>query len=255
MKKITRTTLAIIMAASLAPLSASADTLLGVYIGAQGWSMQSDGTFGSDTIDQAEFALDKETQGSVYIALEHPIPLVPNVKIKHNQMSTQGKTLIDSTFKFGGEIYNTNTSLTTETDLTNTDFIFYYELLDNDLVSLDFGLNVKRFDGQFDVVNLDQAQASSESFTGFVPMAYGAVKFTVPMLDIEIFADGSMLSVGDHSLYDYEIGVAYTFIDNLAVDLTFQLGYRSIQLELDDLDDIHADLEFDGIFAGIEAHF
>ena len=42
---------------------------------------------------------------------------------------------------------------------------------------------------------------------------------------------------------------------NLAIDLTLQLGYRAVTLELDDLDDIYSDLEFKGIYAGLEVHF
>ena len=43
--------------------------------------------------------------------------------------------------------------------------------------------------------------------------------------------------------------------ENLAIDVTFQIGYRAITVELDDLDDIYADLEFKGFFAGLEVHF
>lgn len=256
MKNTTKTTLALVFAACLVPLTASADTLLGVYVGAQGWNMDAEGSFGS-TANQAKFNFDTETQGSFYIALEHPLPLVPNIRIKHNQMDTQGSAKLTSTFVFDDSTYSVDSSLATQVDLTNTDFIFYYEVLDNDLISLDFGLNVKRIDGQLDVRNLDDVgQSSSEAFTGYVPMVYGAVKVGVPIIPgLGVFAGGSLLSVGDHSLFDYEIGVDYTFVDNVVVDMSLQLGYKSTQLELDDLDDIYSDLEFDGVFAGLEIHF
>jgi len=44
-------------------------------------------------------------------------------------------------------------------------------------------------------------------------------------------------------------------IESLAIDLTFQIGYRAITLELDNLDNVYADLEFKGFFAGLEVHF
>jgi hypothetical protein len=44
-------------------------------------------------------------------------------------------------------------------------------------------------------------------------------------------------------------------MENLAVDVTFQVGYRAVELELDDLDDIYSNLEFKGVYAGLEVHF
>ena len=51
------------------------------------------------------------------------------------------------------------------------------------------------------------------------------------------------------------LGVAYALLDNLAVDLRLKLGYRAINLRLDDIDNLYADLDFKGAFAGIELHF
>ncbi len=254
-KKTTKTVIAIALACALTSANAAADTLLGVFAGVQGWDMDTDGTFGS-TNNQAEFNFDSKTQTSFYLALEHPVPIIPNVKIKHNQMDTDGLAKLNSTFEFGGTTYAVNSNLTTDVDLTNTDFIFYYEVLDNDLITLDFGINVKHVDGELDVINIDDTTVrSNEKFDGYVPMFYGAVKVGLPFTGLGVFADGSILSVGDHTLYDYEAGVGYTFIDNMAIDLTLQVGYRAIKLELDDLDDIYSDLDFDGVFVGLEAHF
>lgn len=257
MKKITTT--AIALATCLCATHATADTILGVYAGVQGWNMSSEGAFGQvqNGVDSsANFSFDKESQNSFYLALEHPVPLVPNIKIKHNQMETNGDTTLSSTFSFGGEDFSVASQLATNVDLTNTDFIFYYEILDNDLVTIDVGLNAKKVEGVLDVVNkTDATQTASESFNGYVPMLYGNVEIGLPFTGLGVFAEGSMLSVGDHTLYDYEAGVGYTFIDNLAVDMTVQLGFRAVKLELQDLDDINSNLDFDGVFVGLEAHF
>jgi outer membrane protein len=77
----------------------------------------------------------------------------------------------------------------------------------------------------------------------------------VPATRLSFFGDLSLLSVGDHTLRDYQAGAAYTLIENMAVDFSVRGGYRSFTLELDDLDDIYADWTFDGLFLGIEADF
>jgi hypothetical protein len=37
--------------------------------------------------------------------------------------------------------------------------------------------------------------------------------------------------------------------------MSIQAGYRSTELDLNDVDDIYADLQFDGAFIGIEFDF
>jgi hypothetical protein len=37
--------------------------------------------------------------------------------------------------------------------------------------------------------------------------------------------------------------------------MRLKLGYRAMNLRLDDVDNLHADLDFKGVFAGIELHF
>ena len=64
-----------------------------------------------------------------------------------------------------------------------------------------------------------------------------------------------MLSVDDHSLTDYQAALTYSLMENLALDVTFQLGYRAVELELEDLDGIYSNLEFKGVYAGLEVHF
>ena len=257
MKKITSLALAVI--GCLGAANAQADTILGVYAGVQSWDMGSEGSFGqviNNTSNSASFSYADERQTSFYLALEHPVPLVPNIKIKRNEMETAGDTVLSSTFTFNDNTFAVNSALATTVDLSNTDFVLYYEILDNDLVTVDIGLNAKKVEGDFFVQ--DKANAANnarESFDGFVPMLYGNVEIGLPFTGLGIYGEGSMLSVGDHSLYDYEVGIGYTFIDNMAIDMTVQLGYRAVQLEIDDLDDIDTNLDFDGVYVGLEAHF
>jgi len=256
MKKITT---AVALAACMSAGSASADTILGVYAGVQSWNMDSVGSFGyvNDGSDStAAFTFDTDNQNSFYIALEHPIPLVPNVKIKRNNMETTGTTNLLTTFEFADTVFDVSSDLSTNVDLSNTDYILYYEILDNDLVTVDLGINAKNINGVINVVSLqDPSVNANESFDGFVPMAYGNVEIGLPFTGLTVYAEGSLLSIDGHSLHDYEMGIAYTFVDNLAVDLTVQLGYRSFLLELDDLEKVNTNLEFDGVFVGLEVHF
>ncbi|GAB2678016.1 TIGR04219 family outer membrane beta-barrel protein [Aliiglaciecola sp. 3_MG-2023] len=245
----------LVLAASVVAVPVQADTLLGLYVGAQGWNMDTEGGFANDA-NITRFDFDTETKSSFYVALEHPIPLIPNIKVRQTTLDTSGDVTLNSTFTFNGEIFSVDTPLTTEVDMSNTDFILYYELFDNDLISFDFGINGKYVDGEIFVrETADTSNFAREEFSGVVPMVYSKLYIGLPFTGLGAYAEGSYLAIDDHSLSDYEIALVYQFVDNLAIDMTLQLGYRATSLELEDLDDIYSDLEFSGAFAGIEIHF
>lgn len=252
MKK-TLITLAISGAVLAAPVSA--DTLLGLYVGGHAWNMDTEGGF-ANTSSLTNFNFDTETKGSFYVALEHPIPLVPNIKVRRTEMDAGGDVALTSSFTFGGQLFTSQSNLLTEVDLSNTDIILYYELFDNDLVSFDFGINGKYVDGSLLVEeSTDQSIRAVEDFSGVVPMLYSRLSVGLPFTGWGVYAEGSFLSIDDNTLSDYQAAVTYSLLDNIAIDLTFEVGYRSVTLELDDLDDIYTDLEFSGVYAGVEVHF
>jgi len=241
-----------------ASISAQADTVLGVYAGAQVWYVETDGTFFDETSSDSQiqgFNFDDETQGSFYIAFEHFVPLIPNVKINHTQLATSGTTQLSSTFTFNNEIFDVDASVFTDVDIATTDFILYYEIFDNDLFSIDLGLNGKRISGDLTIADDASGLQTEESFTGIVPLLYSRVEFNLPFSGVGVYAEGNYIDIDGNSLSDFQAGIKYDVIDSLALDLTLQAGYRDISIELDDVDDISSDLSFSGLYAGVEIHF
>jgi outer membrane protein len=248
--------LSLCVLSSIMATSAHADMLLGLYAGAQGWNMETSGSFADDANETNNFMFEDETKGSFYVAFEHPIPLVPNIKLQRTDLDTAGEVNLDANFEFGGELYTTNTDVLTDVELTSTDIILYYELFDNDLISFDVGINGKYLDGNLIVQDRDDLSFSSmEEFSGVVPMLYSRIQVGIPLTGFGAYIEGSFLSFDDQTLSDYQAAVTYSLLDNIAIDMTFQLGYRAMTLDLDDLDGIYTDLEFSGVFAGVEVHF
>jgi len=234
--------------------SANADTILGLYVGAQAWNMEAEGGFAQND-SLSNFNFDEETNASFYAALEHPIPLIPNIKVARTSFDTAGLATLDATFTFGDEVFGVDSRLSTDTELSTTDYILYYEILDNDLVSIDIGINGKQIDGDFMVVDLDSNEMSSESFNGILPMAYSRVAVGLPFTGLAIYAEGSYLAIDDNNASDIQAAITYNFVESLAIDMTIQAGYRSTSIEIEDFEDIFADLEFKGVFVGLEFHF
>jgi outer membrane protein len=242
--------------ASLLSASVQADTLLGLYIGGHVWANQADGSFGQGDNNQASFDFNDETQGSFFVALEHPIPLIPNIKIASTTLDTVGSGTISGSFTFEGETYNANSVLDTTFDASYVDYTLYYELFDNDLLTFDFGITARDLDSHVKVVDSTDANLNSDlSASGFIPLVYVNTIIGLPFTGFNVFAEANFLSYDDNTIYDYQVGVSYELLDNLAVDLDLTLGYRAVKLELDDIDDFYSDLEFKGVFAGAIVHF
>lgn len=249
MKKIA---VAILAPAFLISGAAQADTLLGIYAGGQVWDTENTGNFGSGNGSQS-FGFADEKQKSFYLAFEHPVPLLPNIKIRDNELSTQGMVTLSEDFTYNGEGYTAGTSLASSVDLSHTDITLYYEIFDNDLLSFDLGVTGKKVDGLLAVRDA-QSENSLES-DGWIPTGYAQLRVGIPATPLTVYGLANAVSVDDSSVRDIEAGIEYRLIENLAVDLNLQLGYRDITIELDDLDGIYSDLQFKGPYLGLEVHF
>lgn len=243
-----------IIAAGLTALmatSAQADTLLGLYLGGSIWNAETTGSFGQQGEPESSFNFDDEKNSSFFAALEHPIPLIPNLKLASTDLTTNGNGNV--TFDFGGESFNGD--VTTDIDLSYVDYTLYYEIFDNDLLSIDFGITARNFDGEISVTENSSSDTGSLDVSGVVPMLYVSTVVGLPFTGFDVFAEGNLLSFDDHTLYDYQAGISYAVLDNIAVDFNINLGYRATKLELSDLDDLNTNLDFKGVFLGAMVHF
>jgi outer membrane protein len=245
--------------ASILSTNVQADAL-GIYLGGQIWDNQASGAFG-DGSSQIDFNLADEKQNSFFIAFEHPLPLIPNIRIASTSLETIGNTSLTTDFEFEGETFSTDDNVNANFNVSYVDYTLYYELFDNDLLSFDFGLTARDFDGDVTVSaeansgTESVTQSSSVEVTDVVPMLYVRTNVGLPLTGLNLYAQGNFLSIDNHTLYDYEVGVSYELIDNLAVDVNINAGYRAVKLELDDLNDLYTDIEFDGVFIGTTIHF
>ena len=232
--------------------AALADTVGGVYLGADLQFADTKGGFGQ-TGQQQDFSFEDKNQHSFYIKVEHPIPLLPNIKLQRNSLTSKGNTALDQTFVFDNQTFAVGTAVAQEVDLSNTDATFYYEILDNDLVSFDLGLTAKYINGEISVSS--EGKTARQDLSALIPMGYAYGSFGLLGTGTKIFAEVNYTSYSGSSLSDMQLGIAYELIDSLAIDLSLKAGIKKTKLELDDIDDMDANLTFDGAFAAVELHF
>ncbi len=239
----------------LTPTLTYADTLAGVYVGGQFWDMSADGAFGTST-DLQEYDLEDETKSSYWIAIEHFIPLVPNLKLRANELDTKGRADVNN-FEFNDIIFNGLSTINAELD--HTDIIMYYEVLDNSVVSLDIGVNLKYAEYALEVTGstsmLPVIISTDVSYEGVIPMLYAAGEVGLFGTNLDLYSEISWIGYDGSNAYDVMAGVKYSFVDTLFVNLDLRAGFRKFKLDVEDLDDIYADVEFDGAYAGLEFHF
>lgn len=249
-----KSVLALSMTGMLLSSAIQADTILGIYAGADAWRTAGEGHFGQ-TEQVQKFNFKDKTQGSYYVALEHPIPVLPNIRIQHTPLKTNGETTLSTDLSLDGQIFPAGTMINNQVDLTSTDYILYYEILDNGLVSIDLGINAKNIKGDVYVEDINTGFAQRQNGSEFIPLIYASTIVGLPLTGLEFFANGNYVSYDGNRVYDAQAGVAYALLDNIAVDLRLKAGYRAFNLTLDDVDNLYTDLDFTGAFLGVELHF
>ena len=228
--------------------SAHAATVVGFKIGGDYWRADTSGTFSDKGQPQQGFDYSSSAQGSYWFAVEHPLPFVPNLKIRENSLDQKG-SLANADFSFNGHDFKGN--VTSYTDLSNTDFVLYYELLDNDILSFDLGAAYKLMNGSLRVQ--DAGHPEEKDVDSGIVMGYASTHVSMPGLGLFGFAD-LMLGVNKSNVHDYAVGLGWQF-DGVAVDTRVRVGYREFAFDVNNFSGISADSKFDGYFAGVEIDF
>jgi outer membrane protein len=248
-----------LLALTLAALSggAAADTIYGIYAGGGSWqaSYEGDagGTDGQTSTDLDTLNMEDSDNVFVYVAIEHPVPLVPNVRVAHTKIRTEGSGELNTTFVLDGREFQQGTNIGLDLDLTHTDGTLYYELLDN-WVSFDLGVTARVFDGHIEATSLqDPTLTERVDFTTPVPMGYARAQFELPLTGWRFAAAGNYVSYSGDSFSDLDAKFGY-MTDGLVLDFGLDIGYRAMNLDISD-EDFNADISIAGPYIEASLHF
>ena len=201
--------------------SASAATILGFDAGVYSWKSETSGSAG--TLDAS--GLDG-TNTVTYFAFEHPIPIVPNVKIQMSDMTVAGA---------GTDLI----------DLSHTDSTVYYEILDN-FISIDVGLTARAFDGSYNIAS------TSTAMTDTSYLLYTAAEVIIPISGLSVGMELSKdMGADKNEINDLKIRVRYQVLGGLGLEL----GQRTVTMNLKENAPTTQDLEFDGTYFAVTYTF
>lgn len=247
----------ILTAAALAatlPQAASALPLVDLYAGSYYWDQTVSGDVVNGSADlEDDLNLDAGGQNVSYVAFEHFVPVIPNVKIKSTSMSSDGSGSVSAPFDIAGSTVTASETVKSELDLSHTDYTFYWSL-PLPIVTFDFGLTARQFDGSMTVVG--SSTNASADFDFVVPMGYLNAGVDIPLTGLSLAANINTIAYGDTSITDFDANMTYVLPMIPLLDVGISAGYRSFDLELDEADfgDLSAKTTVAGPYLGLSLH-
>lgn len=219
---------------------ASAD-VLGVGANISYWDSDLSGEAGknNDVVDvENDLDLDSDTNANLSAYFEHPVPVLPNVRLNYTRIEQSGRGELSTGF----DVVQSGVEVDSDLDLTQFDVTLYYEVLDN-WVNLDLGLTARNLDGELTVQEIGgAANVSQTEVDGVIPMGYLAARFDLPLTGVSVGGEANLISFDGDSVYDYNAYGQY----ELSL-LQLRAGYRQISIDYEDSDD-RLDIELGGPF-------
>ncbi|WP_448569971.1 TIGR04219 family outer membrane beta-barrel protein [Thalassotalea ganghwensis] len=272
--------------ATLLSANAQANNV-GFYFGSQIWHSKTSGNISKQDTTNA-LGFDRELQQSLFIAIEHPFPLLPYMRIARTTFNSLGKNSITQQYSADNETSHvdvrTDRDIEADLNLNFIDYTLYYSIYDNNVVAFDLGLTVRRFNGGVDeketstIVTTtrdyiwDGEEHDDHDYHNIIDtntnvstttinaksseaMLHVATTLKLPVSDLSVYAYGDFSIANDRTIYDYHIGFNYDLIDSRVIDLDMTLGYRAMKLELIDSNNLSAEVDVNGAFVGFISRF
>ena len=239
-------TLLVAGSAHSAPL---VDIYGGLYTGQTALSgVLSSGPGEADVED--DLGYDDSRQTVVYLGLEHAVPVLPNLRLRHATMSDDASGQVQNTFTFNGQVFLASTDVVSSFDLDYTDLTLYYSPLDN-VVKIDLGLTARQIDADFVIAeDGNPANRGEESISEVIPLIHVGAYGKLPLTGF--YATGEINAVGydGNNITDVRAGIGWVSGFLLGVEL----GYSQLALDVD-VDDVIADIDVGGPYLALSLNF
>lgn len=205
-----------------------------------------------------ELKLTHENYNSVWFEFEHPIPVLPNLRLNYTNIESNKKITQKIVQNLGeGTQLTFYQKVDTAIAFNSLDATLYYELLDN-WVNIDVGLTARKLDGYLDMVYYDTPLATPRSLTKLdetIPMLYLKTEFEIPTTGAYVMALINGISYQGDTFYDGEIKIGYNFDFIPGFEFGVASGYRMMQLQTINISNLYADAQMEGWQIEVTAHF
>lgn len=249
------TTIAIAPLLLAAPTVASADTvpLIDVHVGLGYWQPTLAGDVASDGKDfdvEDDLDFERNSTNMLELGVEHAIPLLPNVRLRHLALDDAADSTLTVSRTFGPVTFQDDEDIRSEYDLRMTDATFYYKPIDN-WIALDLGITARYMDLEVELASRERDTREQAGGAIVIPMAHVGLRADLPLTGLYASAAVDAISADGNSLHDARAGLGWESARLFGIEA----GYREMALDVDDEDDLDADIDFSGAYVQASLRF
>ncbi|MFT5549219.1 MAG: outer membrane protein [Candidatus Azotimanducaceae bacterium] len=230
------------------PLASANADFVGLNIGFSHWAPDLSGDFNSGNSARInpsnDLGVNDPSQTSLVFILEHPIPVLPNVKYQNFDLEASGNKTLTKNLSFNGNNYSAGNTISSTFDLSHDDIVLYYEVLDN-WVNLDLGVDIKRIDGKV-IINGDNVIVDKT-----VQSIYMSARFDLPFTGFYAGADVSGIGSGSNKSNNSTFLMGYESGTGLGIEG----GIKKLSLDLNNPDIIDTNVTYKGVYLNGFFHF
>lgn len=234
---------------AMTPVAAQADLLFTVGAKANSWTAEPSGELDDGVSADGEnngLGLDSNSGTNVTLFFEHPVPVVPNVRLRQTSLEMDGSGFL--TTDFNGIRYAEQVD--SDLDLSHTDATLYWGLpLPVPYVDINLGLTARMFGGEAIVEGQTTGRREEVELDFTLPMGFVEAQVGTPF---GIYAAAEINAIGydGNSLTDTVLTLGYD-LPVPVVDLGLEVGHRALSMKTNkDTTDIETDFDVSGIFYG-----
>ena len=234
---------------AMTPVAAQADLLFTVGAKANSWTAEPSGELDEGVSADGEnngLGLDSNSGTNVTLFFEHPVPVVPNVRLRQTSLEMDGSGFL--TTDFNGIRYAEQVD--SDLDLSHTDATLYWGLpLPVPYVDINLGLTARMFGGEAIVEGQTTGRREEVELDFTLPMGFVEAQVGTPF---GIYAAAEINAIGydGNSLTDTVLTLGYD-LPVPVVDLGLEVGHRALSMKTNkDTTDIETDFDVSGIFYG-----
>ena len=234
---------------AMTPVAAQADLLFTVGAKANSWTAEPSGELDEGVSADGEnngLGLDSNSGTNVTLFFEHPVPVVPNVRLRQTSLEMDGSGFLTTDFNGIGYAEQVDSDL----DLSHTDATLYWGLpLPVPYVDINLGLTARMFGGEAIVEGQTTGRREEVELDFTLPMGFVEAQVGTPF---GIYAAAEINAIGydGNSLTDTVLTLGYD-LPVPVVDLGLEVGHRALSMKTNkDTTDIETDFDVSGIFYG-----
>jgi len=216
----------------------------------------------TDRIDLKNDArLGDKTKPWVKLKLEHPIPVIPNIKLAYMPMKFDGSGNVTRNVKWGDNTYDLSAGFNLSVKLDRVDTTLYYNFpfiktATAGKLDVEFGLNVRTimFDAKLSGTTTGGGSITeSASITLPVPIGHLAAEIR-PISLLSLVGELNYIGYKNNAYYDYVAGLRLNSRVRTPLKPFVEVGYRYEKLKIDE-EGVKTDLKVKGLYGLVGVRF